>query len=229
MPNPGLWLGRPLADEEDAGEAEQRAAALEFGHALPRHEAEARAYEEYQKDRRLQAAAHHLAGIRASQGAGDMDSARRHGLLYQLHLNALGMDPNTSPPPEVLAKLNAPEKKSLYRFKSHPADVFALPAEDVKKSIEDRDLEELSKSRETCDYTAKTTKERCKNPRSRKVAGRSLCHHHADLAAKEDHRQHKAAPKAPEQEVLADLGKSVQDQLRAIYAGAKAILDLKKD
>lgn len=38
----------------------------------------------------------------------------------------------------------------------------------------------------TCDYTAKTTKERCKNPRSRKVGDRYLCHHHADLAAKED-------------------------------------------
>jgi hypothetical protein len=48
-----------------------------------------------------------------------------------------------------------------------------------------------SEVKDTCDFTAKTTQERCKNPRSRKVSSRYLCHHHADLAAKEDKRDDK--------------------------------------
>lgn len=177
---PAQWLGRTIADQADVPELEHRAAALEFGKKMARPAAEAAAHDDYQKDRRLRAAAHHLQGVKASQGAGQMDEARKHGIMYELHMKKLGFDPHGPVPPEVTAKLGAPDRKSLYRFKAHPSDVFAL--EEAPEPMT------KAEARESCDFTAKTTKARCKNPRSRKVGGRFLCHHHADLAAKEDHR-----------------------------------------
>lgn len=185
---PALWLGRPIADEDDVHELEYRSSAIEFGKKVPRAEAEQLAHEEYSKDRRQSAAAHHLQGMKASLAAGQRDEAAKHGVMYEQHMKALSLDPHGPVPPEISSKLHAPDRKSLYRFKAHAGDVFALPEGEVKHSVgEDSSLTKAEK-RESCDFTAKSTKERCKNPRSRKVGGRYLCHHHADLAAKEDHR-----------------------------------------
>lgn len=203
------WLGRPLADAEDVHDLETRAAIGEFHGKLPRHEAESKAYEEYVKDKRLEACAHHLAGVKAAHGAGDMDQARRHGMMYDLHMKALDLNPHEGVPPEVTARLNAEGRDPIYRFKAHRGDVFALQdheaakSDEVKKSedgvrllkkvADDRPgLEVLRKAdpelaKESCDYTAKSTKERCKNPRSRLVGNRYLCHWHSDPAAKSDH------------------------------------------
>lgn len=338
------WLGRPILHEDDSHDLEMRAAVHEFGGKLPRHEAEAKAHEEYVKDWRLKASAHHLSGMRAAQGAGQMDEARKHGALYEMHMNALGLNPHGPVPPEVQSKLlEADGGQSLYRFKAHRGDIYALndhseaKAEEMKKhelgvellkkvaelplikkvpvsteaavysqehhdmvntlkrglgqpratsiklvpseqgaiaSVKYHDTEvahvhmdhggnpthvvlhdggwktrttmdrhntvmqlcgmghkvaqtggkwmlrhpeghsdeysdgmtvhrssldkaetegtRIEMKRDSCDFTAKSTKDRCKNPRSRKVAGRYLCHWHADLAAKEDHKAEKA-------------------------------------
>jgi len=67
------WLGQPIVDPAHVHDLETRAAIHEFGGSrLPRHAAEAQAYRDYIKDQRLVAAAHHLAGMKASQAAWDM-------------------------------------------------------------------------------------------------------------------------------------------------------------
>ncbi len=78
----------------------------------------------------------------------------------------------------------------------------ALAPAQPEQSMQKAEAEEAAELvKETCDYTAKSTKERCKNPRTRKVAGRYLCHHHADLAAKDD----KKAETAPLTKALGDM------------------------
>lgn len=237
----GHWQGRPIADPEDVHDLEQRAAIHEFNDKMPRHEAEEHAYVNYVKEKRLEAAAHHLAGMKAAHGTGNMDEARKHGVMYELHLKALGLNPAGPVPPEVSAKAQRLDDK-LYHFKPHAADLYALqdhhdeetkkaefeergkqllkkvsedvPRLEIKKSESpgkvavseqapgtdtDREMTVIEKAEmrhESCDYTAKTTHGRCKNPRSRKVAGRYLCHWHADLAAKEDHKAEKDLSKA---------------------------------
>ena len=211
------WQGRPIADAEDVHALEQRSAIHEFNDKMPRAEAEDHAYSDYVKDRRLDAAAHHLAGMKAAHGVGDMDEARKHGVMYELHVKALGLNPHGPVPHEVSARLSSMEQGGIYRFKPHKGDIYALndrDEADAKKSefVErgrqllkkvSEDLPVLVKAEpqtETeggyehrkCEYMAKTTGELCKNPRSRKVGARYLCHWHADLAAKDDHKADKS-------------------------------------
>lgn len=119
------WLGKyPLVKPQHAEELEQHAAVNEFGQKMPRAAAEAMAYGHYAKKQRVQAAAHHLAGMKAAQAAGDMESARKHGAMYALHSKALGHDVAGPAHPAVQAELaNAPGK---YKFRAHAADALAL-------------------------------------------------------------------------------------------------------
>ena len=163
------WLGRPIAHKDDTHDLETRAAIHEFHGQLPRHQAEQRAHDEYVKDKRLEAAAHHLSGLKAAQGAGQTEEARKHGALYELHLKALGHEPVGPVPPEVQQRLQAPDRDQLYRFRAHKGDVYAL--QERPKSEEG-----LEKAEKRCSW--KLGERRCKNAGYRQAGGRWWCHHH---------------------------------------------------
>ncbi len=123
------WLERyALTDPAHVDHLETSAALHEFHGGLPRHEAEEAAHKDYQKDQLEEAAAHHLNGIKASLGAGDRDSAHKHGVLYGLALKKLG-HPIVGEPPASIASKAKHSKDSVYRFKAHKGDLFALPEE----------------------------------------------------------------------------------------------------
>src|SRR4051812_36791507 len=96
------WLNRyQVAHPKHIRDLELAAAVNEFGHKQPRHEAELAAHQKYVTEQRTQAAGWHLAGMKAAHAAGDMESAQKHGAMYQIHMTALGLNPNDRPPAEV--------------------------------------------------------------------------------------------------------------------------------
>ena len=115
----------PLVKPQHAEELEQAAAINEFGDKKPRAEAEAAAYDAYKKRQHTEAAAHHLAGMKAAHGAGDMEAARKHSLMYDLHSKAIGHEPIGPAHPDVIAHLNGKPSK-VYRFKPHHGDQLSL-------------------------------------------------------------------------------------------------------
>jgi hypothetical protein len=132
--HPPQWLGRPILHDEHIQDLETRAALGEFHHKLPRGEAEARAHDDYVKEHRERAAAHHLAGMKASMATGNHEDARKHYAMYDLHLKALGKEAIGAVPPEVEKRmLEEHGSKPLYRFKAHKGDLYALhePSKDV--------------------------------------------------------------------------------------------------
>lgn len=120
-----LWMNKKIASPDDANRLHQEAAVLEFGHRLPRAEAEARAYENYKQDRHGAAAAYHVLGMKAASVAGNKEDAKKHWLMYQAHVQALGGDKKMQgkPAPEVERHL---ERETPYRFKPHAADAFVV-------------------------------------------------------------------------------------------------------
>lgn len=120
------WKGRPIADPEHADHLEVVAGLNQFHRNMLPHEAEDAAHNEYKKEQLTEAAGHHLCGLKAALGAGDHDSAKKHGFFYALALKALGHPIVGEPPPEVASKAKHLEN-SPYRFKAHKADQFSLP------------------------------------------------------------------------------------------------------
>lgn len=117
------WMDRKVLKDSDSKALNQRAAELEFKNKMPRDQAEDAAYKEYVKDNHKTAAAHHLQGIKGASSAGDMEEGRRHGLLYSLHMKALGHDPNGPVPPDIKS---VSDGGKFYKFKPHKADLFLL-------------------------------------------------------------------------------------------------------
>jgi hypothetical protein len=124
------WLGRyNIVDADHVHDLDTRAAINEFHFKLPRHEAEAKAHKDYVHDQLVEAAAHHLVGMQAARGAGDREAEAKHGAMYKLTVKALGGDHVGEPPEEVATKAkNTPA--TVYRFKAHKGDAFALPTEE---------------------------------------------------------------------------------------------------
>ena len=137
-----MWLDRyPITDPKHVHTLETAAAVHEFLTRLPRHEAEARAHDEYKKDQILESAAHHLSGMKAAHASGSLEESKKHGVMYGLALQQLGHDPLGPVPPEVSHKLkNLEVTAPIYKFKAHRGDSFTVPEEpkategDVKKS-----------------------------------------------------------------------------------------------
>lgn len=124
---PKPWLGKyPVISEDDHPDLDARAAIFEFRHGLPQAEAEAQAHHSYVKDKAVDAAAHHLAGLKAAHASGADKAASQHAEAYAGALKAAGLDPFGPVPEEVLdrAKTTKPE---VYRFKPHPADLLVEP------------------------------------------------------------------------------------------------------
>jgi hypothetical protein len=120
------WMGKRIAQENHAEDLEHRAALHEFEGGHPRSEAERMAYDDYAQEHHEQAAAHHLRGMRAAQGSGDMDESRKHGIAYALHMGALNLDSMDEVPKKIRDLAEDPEKKSHYKFKTHPADALLM-------------------------------------------------------------------------------------------------------
>jgi hypothetical protein len=131
--HPPQWLGRPILHQDHVQDLETRAAVNEFHHKMPRHIAEQAAHESYVKEQRERAAAHHLAGMKASMATGNHEDARKHWALYDLHLKALGKDSIGAIPPEIEKRMMEAGDKPVYKFKAHKGDLYALhePTKDV--------------------------------------------------------------------------------------------------
>lgn len=122
------WLGRPISHVHHATQLEHDAAINEFRDRMPRKQAEDKAYEDYQRTQHIEAAAHHLAGMKTAHASGAMEAARKHGLMYNLHSKALGHEPVGPAHPGVVDHMNKKPTK-LYGFKAHRGDLFALHGE----------------------------------------------------------------------------------------------------
>ena len=120
------WNGRPVVSDAHRDALETHAALLEFGEGVPRAEAEARAHAEYARGHHQAAAAHHLRGQRAALAAGDLGDAHKHGVMYALHLHALGHDPTDQVPDEVKALVEAEDKPGVHKFKAAAGDRLVL-------------------------------------------------------------------------------------------------------
>lgn len=149
-PQPALpvhsWAGYPIAHPDHIPSLDQAAAIYEFQHGIPKGQAEARAHADYVRKQRVEAASHHLQGARAAAAAGDMESARNHNAMYELHSKALGFEPASVHPDIVGHMLGNPGK---YKFKAHRGDLFAVDHSVTKAEAFNslyKQLERLSKS-----------------------------------------------------------------------------------
>ncbi len=130
---PVMWGDKRVLHPDHIGGLDLAAAKYEFGDRMPRSQAEAKAHEDYTREQRLDAAAHHLMGSKASLAAGDHESARKHGALYHAHLEALGMQPVGPVPPEVTKRLAMVQ--GVHKFKAHTGDLLTLaPGEPAQSS-----------------------------------------------------------------------------------------------
>jgi hypothetical protein len=123
-----VWLGRfPVLDESHADELDAAAAVHEFGDKrMPREAAEARAHQDYMRDRALDSAAHHLLGVRAAHASGHDEAATKHGEAYAGAMKAAGLNPFEPPHKDVLDRIKT-KRPEVYAFKAHPADQFFVP------------------------------------------------------------------------------------------------------
>lgn len=128
---PAEWLGRPILDKDDYEDLEQRAAIHQFHHNIPRHEAEDKAYEDYRLDKITDAAAHHLKSLKSAHAVGDMEIAKKHGIMYRLALKELKHDDHLNPPPDVVER-HKNMGEDLHRFRAHKGDFYLLPKDKDK-------------------------------------------------------------------------------------------------
>lgn len=122
-----LWNGKRIAKDDDTHDLERRAATYEFKHRMNRHDAEHRAHHEYRQEKHKEAAAYHLAGLKAAQASGSHEDAHKHGMMYQLHLKEIGLDPVGPVPTDVGALMEKLDR--FYKFKPHHGDAFLLQDE----------------------------------------------------------------------------------------------------
>jgi len=117
------WRSRPVLRAEDVQDLDHAAAArsLSSGSA---QEGERQAYEEYSRQQRLDAMAHHFRQAGEAQKRGDRPTSDRHMLAYAGHARALGIDPAGHPPPEVGERIRQLAGKRA-AFRGHPADRLA--------------------------------------------------------------------------------------------------------
>ena len=132
-----MWQNNPdwpIFSKEDENDLYNRSVVKEFHEKKSRHQADAEAYYDWRREQHAKAAAHHLRGMKAAQGSGDMEQGKKHGLLYNHHMNMLGHDPYLSPPEEVSRHIGAEPTESMYKFKPHPTDSMTYHSDTLNKS-----------------------------------------------------------------------------------------------
>lgn len=135
------WQGRAILHPDHGQELEARSADLEFKDRMSRDGAEAQAYREYRRRNHMAAAAHHLRGMKSAQGSGDLDEARKHGAMYEMHMGKLGEEPWREPSRELKAAMQSDDRESVHKFKAHASDQFVVDEHKATKAAE-----EMSKS-----------------------------------------------------------------------------------
>lgn len=129
-----LWRDRlPILDAAHAPELEARAAVKELGEGKSARQAEDEAHKEYLEGHMRRAAAHHLAGLRASHAAGDRAAAASHGLVYGVLARHLGFSAAGEPPEDIAAMARDPEQVKVTEFKPHGSDALVL--EHVRRKL----------------------------------------------------------------------------------------------
>ena len=126
------WMGKPILDSAHHGDLEMNAAVNQFGQKMTKEQAESKAYGDYTRSHSDEAAAHHLGGIKQAWKAKDKEGARQHGLMYQKHMQNLGLDPMATPPEHILKLVKEPEPN--YKFKPHKADVL-MYSDSLQKAV----------------------------------------------------------------------------------------------
>lgn len=125
------WVNGPnrryVLSAEDIPELEREAGVHEFVNKKPREEAEQNAYDSYRRKHHLEAAAHHLSMMRAAGASGSYNDAKKHKLVYDMHLQQLGYDPSDhNVPDDIKNFMNDPHNNPGLRFKAHKGDAFLL-------------------------------------------------------------------------------------------------------
>lgn len=115
----------PISDADHIAHLDTLSAIHEFGSKLPRHEAEAKAYQDYKKDRLTESSAHHYNGMKAAHAVGDMETAKRHATFFALAMKAMGKSPHDELPDDVANKAKY-EPTGITKFKPHKSDLFTL-------------------------------------------------------------------------------------------------------
>lgn len=119
------WLEKfDILDQDHEHDLERISARHEFHSGLPREQAEQLAYQEYKRQQMVKAAAYHLDGVDSAKSLGDASSAQMHHNMYQLHCNALAINPLQAVSPEIMAQRG--QSAPLAKFTPHPADSFIL-------------------------------------------------------------------------------------------------------
>lgn len=119
------WAGRDIFHPNDGNALHITAADYEFRDGLPQAEAEEKAYQEYIRGRQVEAAVHHLRGLKAAIAMGDKNVAMKHSALYTAHVQSLGGEPVGAIHPEVQAHMT--EKPGKMKFVAHKADTLIKP------------------------------------------------------------------------------------------------------
>jgi hypothetical protein len=133
-----MWAKQyPIVDEDHAAELDAAAGAHEFHHGLRRQDAEHRAHQDYTRSQALEAAAHHLLGVRAAHAVGSDESAMLHGAAFAHAMKAAGHEPFGEVPAEVLDRAVAMAPKA-HSFKGHRADNMFQPAPEEAKPAHQR-------------------------------------------------------------------------------------------
>lgn len=129
-----LWGNRVIVHPDHIADLERATGIHEFEGKMPRAQAEERAHADYKRKQHVEAAAHHLAGMKGAVATGDIEAARKHGVMYELHSKALGHDAVGPAHPEVAAKLfNNPS--GFHRFRAHRGDMFAVPEKKAEEPV----------------------------------------------------------------------------------------------
>jgi hypothetical protein len=123
------WLGQyDILDPEDEKDLETRASISEFHDSLPRHEAEEKAHKDYKRDKVIEAASHHLRGLKSAHAIGDIETAKKHGTMFALALKELKHEDPLNPPDEVKDRASN-SGETFHHFKAHKGDYYTLPKE----------------------------------------------------------------------------------------------------
>lgn len=118
-----MWRTRPILKSKDADDLDQSAAAyaIKLGDVK---RAEDTAYNEYERNHRLDAAAHHYKALGIALAKSHRKAADHHRLAYQGHCQALGINGLESAPRMIMERVRQLTDNEPDRFKSHPADIF---------------------------------------------------------------------------------------------------------